>query len=197
DPTGPRSARAARCRRAATGACHPTPRRRCGWPRRKRSRWQQRPAEGRVRGRRGVPRRCGSRTFASDFDRGLGMRSMFQWRTSAFLAAAAFALLPRPSLGCVGDCNRDASVTIDELVRAVRIALVNASLDGCDAIDNDRNGMVAISELVLAVTKAADGCGVGPADEVLLNTVDADRLIEYDLGSSAATPLVSAPSALV
>ena len=40
-PTAPRSAPAAPCRRAATGACRPTPRRRCGWrkPRRSPSSW--------------------------------------------------------------------------------------------------------------------------------------------------------------
>ena len=59
---------------------------------------------------------------------------------------------------CRGDCNSDGAVTIDELVRAVSIALGSGPLDGCGAADADHNGQVSIDELVAAVLNALQGC---------------------------------------
>ncbi len=119
------------------------------------------------------------------------MRSTFQRWTSVFVAAAALGAAPRPSLGCVGDCNSDAVVTIDELIRGVQIALGSAALDTCDAIDNDRDGAVAVNELVLGVSKAVAGCGLGAAGEVLISP-QGNELDEIDLGTGAIT--VTIPS---
>ncbi len=58
---------------------------------------------------------------------------------------------------CVGDCNGDGRVTINELIRAVAIAL-SGSLNDCPAIDSDRNGSVTINELVVAVVNALNNC---------------------------------------
>lgn len=60
--------------------------------------------------------------------------------------------------GCVGDCDAGGAVTIDELILAARIALGEAALDGCAAIDGDGNGAVSIDELVDAVNNALAGC---------------------------------------
>lgn len=58
---------------------------------------------------------------------------------------------------CVGDCNRDSAVTIDELVRAVAIAL-DASLGNECSLDRNEDGVVGIEELIAAVTRALKGC---------------------------------------
>jgi hypothetical protein len=62
------------------------------------------------------------------------------------------------SSGCVGDCNGDGAVAINELVRGVNIALGNADPSTCSAVDRDGNGAVAINELIAAVNSALGGC---------------------------------------
>lgn len=59
---------------------------------------------------------------------------------------------------CAGDCNDNGVVTVDELVRAVRIALETANVDVCNPADRDGNHAVSINELVLAVNAALHGC---------------------------------------
>jgi hypothetical protein len=48
---------------------------------------------------------------------------------------------PAPSPGCVGDCNHDRSVTVDEILTMVNIALGNADVSACPVgNDGDRVG---------------------------------------------------------
>jgi len=65
---------------------------------------------------------------------------------------------PSPQPACVGDCDGDREVTIDEIVRAVSIALNLAGVETCDAADRDSDGGVSIDEIVAAVNVALDGC---------------------------------------
>lgn len=71
-------------------------------------------------------------------------------------------LTPLP--GCVGDCNGDGHVRVDELVRMVNIALDLLAVDGCEAGDRNGNGRITIDEVLLAVTHALGGCTPGPAE---------------------------------
>ncbi len=64
-------------------------------------------------------------------------------------AACVSRLAPRG-----GDCNRDLTVTIDELVLAVRIALGEAHMSACVATDVDTSGTVTVDELILAVASS-------------------------------------------
>lgn len=59
---------------------------------------------------------------------------------------------------CVGDCEYDGAVTVDELVRAVNVALGTAPLAYCLAADTSGDGDVTIEELVRGVTAALVGC---------------------------------------
>lgn len=67
--------------------------------------------------------------------------------------------------GCVGDCDGDGIVTIDEILRAVSIALDTAATE-CEAADANADGDVTVDELVLIVGNALAGCrdvdGVAP-----------------------------------
>ncbi|MBI1815783.1 MAG: YncE family protein [Deltaproteobacteria bacterium] len=66
---------------------------------------------------------------------------------------------PTSTLGpCVGDCDHNGSVTVDELVRGVNIALGDAALDDCPAFDHDGSKVVTVDELVLAVNAALNEC---------------------------------------
>jgi hypothetical protein len=66
---------------------------------------------------------------------------------------------PTAALGvCIGDCNEDGTVTIDELVKGVELALAGAEDGSCVPIDADGDGRVEIDELVLGVRSAQSGC---------------------------------------
>jgi DNA-binding beta-propeller fold protein YncE len=71
-----------------------------------------------------------------------------------FLAVTSLATPP-----CVGDCNNDQSVTVDELLIMVNIALGNASADTCSAGDANQHGEITIDEILTAVNNALTGCG--------------------------------------
>lgn len=60
--------------------------------------------------------------------------------------------------GCAGDCNAGGTVSVDELVRGVNIALDRAAVSNCPVFDRDNSGTVAVNELVAAVNNALRGC---------------------------------------
>jgi len=60
---------------------------------------------------------------------------------------------------CVGDCNGDGMVAINELIIGVNIALGSAPLSMCPSFDANGDGMVGINELITAVNNALNGCG--------------------------------------
>ncbi|HVM95588.1 MAG TPA: hypothetical protein VMT89_04330, partial [Candidatus Acidoferrales bacterium] len=64
---------------------------------------------------------------------------------------------------CPGDCDGNGVVQVDEMVRGVRIALGDAALDECAAMDRNGDGHVTVDELVQAVASLLDGC---PADRL-------------------------------
>jgi hypothetical protein len=59
---------------------------------------------------------------------------------------------------CVGDCDGGGSVTVDELLVGVNIAIGSAMVSACPVFDVDGDGSVAISELVQAVRNALGAC---------------------------------------
>lgn len=66
---------------------------------------------------------------------------------------------PIPTIsGCPGDCDTSTTVTVDELVKCVTIALGNAGLDTCPVCDLDNSTTVTVDELVAAVNAALSGC---------------------------------------
>jgi hypothetical protein len=88
---------------------------------------------------------------------------------SLFVPLAAFAeaadldtmatLTPTP---CVGTCDGGGSVTVDELLVMVNIALGNVTVSACEPGDANRDGRITVDELVAAVSNALYGCGVMP-----------------------------------
>ncbi len=59
---------------------------------------------------------------------------------------------------CTGDCNYNGIVAINELIVGVNIALGNANVSTCTAMDANGDGTVAINELIQAVNNALNGC---------------------------------------
>jgi len=66
--------------------------------------------------------------------------------------------LTPPTPACIGDCDGSGSVTVDELVRAVTMALTGASAVSCPAVDRNRDGSVAVDEVVAALDRVLTGC---------------------------------------
>ncbi len=64
----------------------------------------------------------------------------------------------RPPGSCIGDCNQSRSVSVNELVIAVNIALGQMGVEECGAADFDGDADVAINELIQAVSAALGGC---------------------------------------
>ena len=65
-------------------------------------------------------------------------------------------------IACVGDCGGDGSVTVDELLTMVNIALGNTPNSACPAGDADSSGDISVNEIVAAVNNALNGCAPVP-----------------------------------
>jgi len=62
---------------------------------------------------------------------------------------------------CVGECNGNGQVTVDEILTMVNIALGNAQLSDCNAGDANGDGAITVDEILAAVNNALNGCGAG------------------------------------
>ncbi len=78
--------------------------------------------------------------------------------TSSSPTATLTTPLPTRTLSCVGDCDQSAQVTIEELIRLVRIALGEERVTACPAGDRNSDGSVTVDEVIAAVRVALDGC---------------------------------------
>lgn len=66
---------------------------------------------------------------------------------------------PTPEVvACVGDCNGDGEVSVDELVVGANIALGLSDLSECPPFDADRRGTVTVDELLQGVANSIAGC---------------------------------------
>ena len=63
-----------------------------------------------------------------------------------------------PAAGCLGDCDGNGQVSVDELVEGVAIALERADPAQCRALDGNADGMVTIDEVLAAVDNGLRGC---------------------------------------
>jgi len=73
-----------------------------------------------------------------------------------FLLAVAFTVVATAapkltSAACIGDCDVDGTVTVDELITGVSIAIGTVDPSACIAMDADGDGAVTVDELVRAV----------------------------------------------
>jgi hypothetical protein len=65
---------------------------------------------------------------------------------------------PTPPRTCVGDCDLDETVAIEELVLGVGIVVGDASPDSCPSYDRDQSGRVEADELLAGIGNALTGC---------------------------------------
>jgi len=60
-----------------------------------------------------------------------------------------------------GDCSQDRQVSIDEIIRLVRIALDETTVADCTPGDLDHDGSIVIDEIVRAVERVLAPCPDG------------------------------------
>ncbi|MEO8605864.1 MAG: hypothetical protein ABI629_25060, partial [bacterium] len=89
---------------------------------------------------------------------------------------------------CIGDCNGDGVVTVNELILGVNIALGHTPVTACAAFDANHDGMVTISELIAGVNNLLYGCGVTPPTPPPTPTATATQTAT---SSTSATPLAT------
>jgi len=84
---------------------------------------------------------------------------------------ATIAQIPTPGLDifctgrgcpCVGDCNRDDIVTVDELLTMVNAALDDTPVDACATGDEDGDRRFSVDEVLFALQYAQQGCPATP-----------------------------------
>ena len=73
-------------------------------------------------------------------------------------ANSEVADLRKVTLGCIGDCNHNGRVTVDEIVAMLNRALGNAQVSVCTRGDLNRDGNITIDEILTAVNNALHGC---------------------------------------
>jgi hypothetical protein len=78
------------------------------------------------------------------------------------VGSAADAIAAAPVSGgvvCVGDCNGDGGVTVDEIITGVNIALGSVEANACPSYEI--NGPVTVGGILTAVNEALNGCPAG------------------------------------
>ena len=78
---------------------------------------------------------------------------------------------------CVGDCNGDGEVTIDELLVGVNIVLDTLPLSACPAFDTGMKGTVSVSDVTTAVGNALNGCS--PTGNPSPTSTPGDAVLEH------------------
>ena len=79
------------------------------------------------------------------------MRKIFLVALTVLLFTGSIGVRPAAAQGCVGDCNGDQMVNINEIITMVNIALGSADISNCTAGDLDGDGQISISEIIAAV----------------------------------------------
>jgi hypothetical protein len=74
------------------------------------------------------------------------------------VADARTALTGTPPEACIGDCDGNGTVAINELVLGVKIVLGSQSVSACPAFVNSQ-GAVNVAQLIRGVNNALGGCG--------------------------------------
>lgn len=68
------------------------------------------------------------------------------------------ARLPAGSRACAGDCDELGTISFDEIVTAVQLALEDPAATACASTDVDGNSAITVEELVVAVGNGSAGC---------------------------------------
>ncbi|MBI1814884.1 MAG: hypothetical protein HYR72_07900 [Deltaproteobacteria bacterium] len=65
---------------------------------------------------------------------------------------------PPTPVRCVGDCDQDGAVKVDELILGVNIALGITAIDVCPSFDANSDDAVTVDDLIAALNRAMSDC---------------------------------------
>ena len=80
-----------------------------------------------------------------------------RWRTLPLFVSLLF-LSVSAAHACVGDCDGNGEVTVNELITGVNIALDSTPLSTCPSFDSNGDGAVTVDELIFSVHEVLFGC---------------------------------------
>lgn len=106
---------------------------------------------------RGAPRPAGSACDIGAYENGAEVPAVFPTEVVPTEAPASTATPTKTPAACIGDCNHNGVVAVNELVQGVNIALERAGLDECGAFNCNGLG-VTVDCLVGGVNAALRGC---------------------------------------
>ena len=102
----------------------------------------------------------------------------------SLLMSVAFCALAVPSgAQCIGDCNDDDQVTVDEVITGVNIALDVTPLTECTTFDVNQSKTVSVDEILAAVSNALNGCHPQPTPTVRVG-VCGDGVPDFEQGET-------------
>jgi len=102
----------------------------------------------------------GSTTVRTEVAADQRLRIAFtEMRTPAATLSPPATPTPTPGAPCVGDCNADLKVTVDEILQGVNIALGEAAIDACPRFDRNGDRLVTVDEVLAGIDAALMGCG--------------------------------------
>src|SRR5262245_43278030 len=78
---------------------------------------------------------------------------------------------------CVGDCDGDGAVTVNELITGVGIVLGTMPLGECPALDPGGDAGVDVSRLVIAVNNTLGSCPAGVSDAAVGTVLATTRAV--------------------
>lgn len=81
-----------------------------------------------------------------------------RWRAALAATVLWLASAAAPAVACTGDCDADGTVTVDEIVTGVNIALGTSSAGVCPALDPSGDNAVTVDEILQAVANGLVGC---------------------------------------
>ena len=74
------------------------------------------------------------------------------------VTASTSSATPTPAAMCAGDCDGNGTVTINEIVTLVSIALGQEPIGTCEAGNRDGDLQITVSEILGAVNQALGSC---------------------------------------
>jgi sugar lactone lactonase YvrE len=91
----------------------------------------------------------------------MGKKSMVKFFLDTCSVVLACSLMwAGTALACTGDCDGNAAVTVDEILRGVNIALGSRDVSDCPVFDQSGDAEVTVDEILHAVRAALEGCPV-------------------------------------
>jgi hypothetical protein len=100
------------------------------------------------------------------------------WLLNLFFLAA-----PVAAQNCTADCDRDGTVTVDEIVTALNIGLGTRPVTDCTAGDSTNDGAITVDEIVAGLNFALNGCPAIPTP-----SPSPAATMRLDLGSGSGLP---------